>query len=494
MIGQNKGGTGAIFQVSRYHLGQRKEINRNTGLSDQEKQFLRTLIESATLDQEIDEGELSDTFYTNRNNIARLMDAKGYASSRAILDRYKRNLTEKGILIETVYKKKGERQRGLFKLCDLTAIEIEPLQPRSWQDHRKARKKQAELQNQLIERGDLLPAGEIMPGDAARSERLWNGVLDSCMRTSSRDQRKLIDTRYNFGGEMIRVVTTSQTNNKIATIDDQRTIRAVITMVCSMNQLRKVSGLDLANEYIIDIAQLCNLCRMTPNGGNRETFRQSLNRLYATNFNITAPVGSRFATIFGAMDESGVVIDMNEVNHRFITELDSSDDMEQGAEVFRKTRYYRIALHSRTFERLCNPEVWSSFIDNPDILATGEGYIQLLYNWCNIHVGRSGNRVIDKTAKELWMAMCPSARYQNFSRDLLAAVKRFHVSNGGIWKKEESFQLVNLFGYMITVRFEPLVDYVLVVARDLKDPWIGNNSKHNRLLRQSQTAALPAGS
>ena len=343
-------------------------------------------------------------------------------------------------------------------------------------DHRAGRSNIVALKKSLIESN-----AQVLDGSTAilaRSEGLWNGVLGSAMRTSrtsSADDEIL--TYYRYKGERVKIVTTA--DGDICHVDDQRTIRAIITMVHYKINEKIRQGEEVVNEFYIDLVDLCAIVGLSGGGANRSTFRESIQRLYGTNFCIAE--GGQLAQDFG------LTAGADESRFSFISEMDTKKDREFGGSSVRKPRWYRIVLHSKTFENLANEAIVNTYVDNKEILKLKSGLMHIYYTWCSINVKRSGNRVISKTLREINQQIIPHEKYKNFKSRFISAIKQYMKSQNCQWS-DNTENTFNLSGYIIAVKKHGNHDYILEARRDIKDPAIGNNSKHNQLLRDSSEA------
>jgi len=472
--------SGSVYRVKKRHLGQIKIYSDLDCFSKTERTFLLGLLELCSSLDNIPESDNNLTIDVTRTELQEWLKEKNIGSGDTILKKRSAALTEIGLFKKEKYQRPKCKPADLFILQDATNVLDVPSKRKQFKDHRPHRQKLKEIKTQLIE-ADAQILDSSLPIRLARSERLWNGVFGSCMRSSRTDPRRTepFSTIYRIGSDQIEIITSSQSDSEICHVDDQRTIRAVITMVCIEIVERMDLGKEIRNEFYIDIVDLCDIMGLDGSGANRDTVRDSMKRLYSTNFNLIldseSETGHRFAEQFG------ITPGADDLNFRFLTELDSSIDREYGGGSVRRPRWYRIALHSKTFQDLVDLNVISTFIDNKEILKVSSGLIHIFYTWCCIHVKRSGKRVINITLPDLQKFMIPASRYDNFRDRFLAALKHHQEKNNQVWH-QDGVNIINLFGYIVKMEPNLVHDFLFTAYRDKSDPIIGDSSMHNRLL------------
>jgi hypothetical protein len=474
---------GSVYRVKKRHLGQLKLYNELDCITDVEKKFLLGLIELCATREHLlgpDETEIDVT----RSELQEWLLEKDFGCGDTILKKRSTALTAIGLFRKEKFQRPKCKPADLFILTDATDVINAPSLKKHFKDHRPHRQKLKEIKTQLIE-ADAQILDSSLTIRLARSERLWNGVFGSCMRASRTDTRRneAFSTVYRFGTEQIEIITSSQTDSEICHVDDQRTIRAIITLVCIKISERMDFGLEIKNEFFIDIVDLCGIMGLDGSGANRDTVRDSMKRLYSTNFNLIldsqSETGHRFAEQFG------ITPGADDLNFRFLTELDSSIDREFGGGSIRRPRWYRIALHSKTFQDLADKNVISTFIDNKEILKVSSGLIHIFYTWCCIHVKRNGSRSIDITLPDLQRFMIPAARYDNFRDRFLTALRNHQEKAKHQWSEDE-VNIIKLFGYVVRMTPDMANDFIFTAYRDKTDPIIGDSSMHNHLLKSNK--------
>ena len=481
-----KQSNGSIYRVNTRQLGQIKFYAQLDCLSKTESSFLLGLLElCSSLENNFDKEKTS--IDVTRDQLQEWIRSKPIGSGTTIIKKRSAALCQIGLFKKELIKLGNARPSHLYVLQDATDFFNVSTIQKKFSDHRPHRQKLKEIKAQLINT-DAQILDNALPIRLARSERLWNGVFGSCMRTSRRDPRRLkpFETVYRIGDDQLKIITSSQSDSEICHVDDQRTIRAIITMACIEIEDRVILGKEVKNEFYIDIVDLCKIMGLAGSGANRDTVRDSMKRLYSTNFNLIIDSSSDNGHLFA--ERFGISPQLDDLNFRFLTELDSSIDRENGGGAIRRPRWYRIALHSKTYQDLTDPNVISTYIDNKEILKVSSGLIHLFYTWCSIHVKRSGNRVKHISLPDLQKFMTPAARYDNFRDRFILALKNYQINSKKTWQ-EGGINMVNLLGYKIKIEPDVTNDFVFTASRDKQDPIIGDRSTHNRLLKSSKHQA-----
>jgi len=504
--------SGSVYKIKKRQVRQLKLYSDLQCITEAERCFLLELISLAAIkfeqiDEEIqtiditrpefkkwldEKNEEIDVEVAKEEDekIKKIIKKKKIGASETLIKKRSASFTTMGLFVKDKFRRENFKPSDLFLLQDPTNVAHLDAVEKKFKDHRTQRIRLKEIKSSLVE-ADAQILDSQLNVRLARSERLWNGVFGSCMCSSRNDPRKneSFSTIYSFGADKIEIITSSQTDSQICNVDDQRTIRAVITLACIATAERIQFGQNIINEFFVDIVDLCKIMGLDGSGANRDTVRDSMKRLYSTNFNIVmdsdSEAGARFA------DQFGITPGADDLNFRFLTELDASIDREYGGGSVRRPRWYRISFHSKTFQDLIDPNVISTFIDNKEILKVSSGLIHVFYTWCSIHVKRRGSRVLTVSLPDLQKQLIPATRYDNFRERFLVALRRQQLNSNENWI-ERGVNIVKLFGYIIKMEPDPSYDYIFTVHRDKKDPIIGDGSIHNRLSNTKQASISEA--
>lgn len=477
---------GSVYRAKQHQLKLMKNYGELPFLTKSERSFLLDLMELLLV--ELSDNPELEEISVSRSRLSLWLKSKGVGSSLTLIKKRSQAITDYGLFAKSTSARPGRKPYDIFILSELRDV-INNAAPAKevYEDFRPHIGKLSEIKNQLVI-ADAQILDRNLPVHYARSERLWNGVLGSCMRSSNSDSRGSdpFTTIYRFGPDTIEIITSAQSDSETAHINDQRTIRTIMTLVHLAIQERREIGAEIKNEFFVDIVDLCNLMELDGSGANRDTVRKSMERLYSTNFHIkldsTSAAGQQFVDFFGFS------VGADDFNFRFLTEMDSSLDRKYGGGAVRRPRWYRISLHSKTFQDLVDTETISTFIDNKELLGLSSGMLHLLYSWCTWNVKRAGNRKAVATMRRLQRQLIPASRYDTFLARLLNQLKRYTLSKGKLWDDHEP-NSINLFGYKVKIIPDEANDFIVEAWRDKKDPVIGDNSLHNRQLRARSGAA-----
>lgn len=333
----------------------------------------------------------------------------------------------------------------------------------------------------------------VLPQDSkhAYSERLLNNVFFACGRLSVRDPRKKrIETSYPFKGENIRIVATSGGDVDLFSLDDQNTVLAIITMVIFANGRRSREGKPNRNEYYLDIAHLCNICGLDASGANRETLRKSIDRLYFSNLNVSCPPNSQFAQFFGlsSFTDNGQEFTPNNMDFRFLWQRDSASIEEDLAES-RKPRYYKIALHPLIYSQLLDPEIWNTFVINPELLKNRLRLVTHLYFFAARMIARVPGKNLSWPLRSVHNQIMPASnRYDNWKKSLFSELKTYAKNSNQVWDSEEC--TLDLFGYFVKISKNAVYDYRVTFWFNEKDPILGIDGLVQKLAQPYEQTEL----
>lgn len=405
---------------------------------------------------------------------------------------------ERGILKKTAKDQIGTKPITSYVVQPPVLINnLPPLEKKNTKDSLAGRARLKSKRNQLILAGETLFDPKALSQDGVKSERLFNAVFSSCIRLSSRDPRRgVITTVYNFGqtrnAEKVTIVARAPTDSEIMVLDDQLTLMGIVTIICWVNESREVSGEPHVNSYIIDIRHLCKLHNLSADGGNRQTIRQRLQRIYDTQFEIICPPNSRFAQHFGLFMNTGSENrQIDERHFRFITEMDVINDDDGSL-----PSMFRISIHSDTYESLLKPDVWNAF-SVPEELLRSSGMVFAVYNFASYQLGRTvkeNRKSKEYTLSQLNKLLFPSANYSNFKRTFFDQFESHFKSQRVEWPEGKANKKINLFGWFIEFEYrEAAEDWMIIITRDLNDRFVGKNSLHNQILTKRAMINLGSG-
>lgn len=416
----------------------------------------------------------------------------GYTDS-GIVKRFNQWI-ELGFFQKTRLKRKGFKSLNHYIMVAPSKVMTFPKRiKKSIKDPRVSRLEMIDKRKQLIHGGELLfELNRFNEQSEVKTERLFNSVFNSCIRLSTHDPRKdSIETTYYFGltksAEKIKIIT--KTTSEIMVLDDQTTLLAIVSMICNLNRRREEDGKPHSNSYLIDIRPLCRMLGLEPSGGNRDTVRKRIQRIYDTQFEIICPPNSRFAKHFDLFShtEAGEQLTVDERHYRFITEMDiTHQDLDENNEVASRPSMFRISIHSDTYKKMLDPDVWNTYSVPPELLRSS-GMVFALYQFASYQLGRTVKK--NRESKEFMLAqlhslLFPASSFNNFKRTFFDQFKSHFKSHGVEWSdSKQSINTINLFGWWIEFSFiEQANDYQIKITRDQNDNYVGSKSLHNRIL------------
>jgi len=389
----------------------------------------------------------------------------------------------------------------------------------------KITNKQLELQiDHLSQSGNYLYLREE---SSARLESLFC-ILDASMRLSGRDKRKNFSCRYHFNKNdyvTIEAATLTRTGGEIAQLSDQRAMRALNGVV--LNQIEKKYGpagtfdpkqIKIEDEYFVfDIYELCRRMGMAAKPAYLDLARKMVDRLRDTEYLVDATNSEYF--------RSNYAMGADQARYRYIVESFAKMDTyptPDGERALPSERYYVVKFHSAILMHLVT--TGRSFITHQELMTEKSGLAHRLNNWAKAVVGVrpvNDSRLFEYTLDELHRRVIPSARVDNFERDFLSLMQRQCKSitdeDGNMvtndlgeplyrrasteWMGEEGETVVWLYGYYYHIKWDeyrekelrrirgirpPKKSYPIVrVVRDTEDPYVGDNSDHNKALRRT---------
>lgn len=331
-------------------------------------------------------------------------------------------------------------------------------------------------------------------------QRIFNGILDSAMRLSHKDQRQEIEVSYTVMGKplIIRATCSTGADSGISTLTDQRAMRPIIAY-CKKEIARRKAQLIaqhgenfmpsmVPNIFKLDIYDLCMLMGMKPLSENINQAVAMMRRLADTSFRVDARKNQWFKENFSMMPGSdGVISDIFEF--RFLSNLEIAEDHGAMADLFNappeelRPRFYTFSLEIRLFYSLVLDDSSTIFISHQDLSSEQSGIIQRLYNWARFWVsGRERPNVSQKwySLVEMHEKLTPAARLDNFRIYFLRALSKKAIGEFQLGVGGKSL----VYGYYVYYQYKDGTDYFRF-ERDRNDPIVGDNSKHAVLLRQS---------
>lgn len=355
---------------------------------------------------------------------------------------------------------------------------------------------------------DNFITGKHLTLDGVVDNRIENlfCMLDSAMKTSARDKRNKIKVEYRLKKNehiSIEAVTTTGKGDEIAHLTDLRAMRVINGYYYEKIKESYLQNNEIPDGYLsFNIDNLCKRMGLRNDNGNREVVRAMIRRLHSTEFRIEGANSTKFKKLFDGATKG---------TFKYITELLSAEELtkiDEDHELFEmKEKYYRVRLHGEIVKSLLGME---SFISHPGLNREKSAIAQRINNWSKAVVG-----VRPATDKELVYSLdqfhdvvYPGAvSFSNFSRDLITLIKRDTTASENElaqWGEENSELTATIHGYTykliwstekyrfmikrekrrLNVRSNPII---IIPMRDVTDEYVGDNSAHNKAIRQEKS-------
>lgn len=429
----------------------------------------------------------------------------GPSCSESLISMRLTMLAEKGVL----EKSPGSANYRFTGLENLTLWSIENRNKSSDEDNIiKISRKEINQQKEMLKQSE---SEEFLYPDASVShgyiEGLINGILDSAIRISCKDKRRVIRTNYVFNirddsgrrKERIDILTQclSREDSEIMMLSDLRIIHVLNTMFIAHMARRRDAGISkIRNEFKFDIKDLCEEMGLHASNANKKVVRKMLLRVKDTSFEIDAEQSQWFQEKYaGGCDR---------MEYRYITEwyarteneIDIVDDVEL---VERSERFYVIKFHESVFNALTKRT--TVFVSHLELAREKLGLAHRFNSYGRIRIGVTARPIAkcEYFLDDLHDQVMKSARKDNFCRDFIAMVIKF--SEHPVQDDEVSIR-ARIYGYIVTCTRDKLsilremkarnkrrrpggkIYPLISIERDPNDIIVGNESTHNRLLRK----------
>lgn len=355
-------------------------------------------------------------------------------------------------------------------------------------------------------------------------QQIFNGFLDTAMRMSHKDKRKVIDVVYRFKGKplYIRATCSTDENSGIAVLTDQRAMRPLIAFCKKQISYRRESLRGkigdmytpsmIPNHFRLDIHDLCSMMGMKPLSENIDIAVSMMRRLADTTFKVDARENGEFQKTFSIIwspeDRTSDTFEF-----RFLQNLDISHETNHMEDLFGNSaaelrpRFYTFTLEPRLFYSLVLDESPLLYISHADLAKEQSGITQRFYNWARGWVsGRNKPGLNNKWYEihAIYTILTPAARFDNFRRHFIAALLKFEIKqdsaepteisdaeiqlikfDGPSRTKKEVLKITSrIYGYYVHYEKRPEGEF-LRFDRDPNDPIVGNNSIHNIRVREN---------
>ena len=330
---------------------------------------------------------------------------------------------------------------------------------------------------------------------------LFNGIIDAAQRLSHKDPRsKSIRAELMVAGSPLSVVATcsSGEGSEITMLSDQRAERC-IRNYCQKEILYRKSeyigkhGEDhfipsiIPNFFVIDLHDLAVLMGLQVTSQNLDSIAAMMRRLNETTFRVDASKNAWFKDVFSLTSENKADV----YEFRFLHNLDVAYDRSNVPDLFEsnqfssRPRFYSFSLDLRTFLSLAQTRNMI-FLSHPDLVKERSGTIHRFSNWARAFVGSRDKRGLSNTwysIRDLHRKLLPASRFDNFKTYFLRSLKKFTIESAN----GNTVYLV--YGYYVYQK-QQAGTHQFRFERDPNDPFVGDDSLHNALVRKNLLADL----
>lgn len=506
-----------FFTVSNQVKANLDVLFANDTINEKFREFIFTLAKSCV---DAKEGRVS------RSEFIDILKSRQMAASAGIIGRRLNELEALGVLTEAKKNIAGSACKivGLTSLQPIFAYFADNDRRSLIPSHRPLKNQLSLEIDKLENEGSYLSLTNNVP---PRIESLFC-ILDAGMKLSGRDSRKTIECKYTFfENDHIRIQTSTVTRQQsnIAYLSDERVMRALNGILLDEleNKFGSVENLNInelaiKDEYFFfDIYDLCRRMGLRPNDQNRKIARGMLERLRDTDFLIDASNSPYFRENYSLGAETA--------QYRYITEFFAKKEYvtdDNGKRQVSSDRYYLVKFHTAILTNLIS--VGRSFISHDGLASERSGLAHRLNNWAKAVIGvrrKNVGRPFQYPLDEFRERVMPSARMDNFERDLLNLMRRLcdemldeeggesHAESTVGWRDGGQSNIAWLYGYYYRIdwneakakelnrirrrRNRSTKNYpVITVWRDTEDFFVGDNSDHNKALRRQAAELLGA--
>jgi hypothetical protein len=501
---------GVFISLSILSISQRKIIESLSSITPAVKNFLLALIDIANTNKTNDQ----DFFVVPRSSLQKYLLNKGSGASDSLVSRRLSALTDLGVC--TVERSIGNsRKINRYTITDLSILFNLPQVPSKKNVEGgmvRTNKAVVKLQREVFSSGK---SGLLLdnPEDVIFfNERLFNGILDTCTRVSSKDPRKTIEVTYKVAGYPLKITSscTTKSSSQLLLMTDQRAMRSIVSY-CKKKvifQKKKLADLygesfdlrKLPNLFVVDIHDLCRLMNLPAVTNNLDIVVGMMDRLSDTVFEVDSTENPWFRENFSLAHDR---MQSNIFKIRFLNDFEiateSVSDNQRNMELFKKDtsllrpRYYTFSLETRLFHSMIQENQTNMFLSHKGLSSERSGIIQRFYNWARAVIGGWKKTGIEEkwfTSAELHERLTPNLRYDNFKIYFMRAIVKFSVDDN--WTKKVGGRAL-IYGYYVDYKREGSLD-LFRISRDPTDELVGLNSTHNILIRRTQEALSHAGS
>ncbi len=496
-----------VIEIQPITLGQTSLIDNLTGIANALKLFLSDVIVLGNKEEALCK---DGSALVSRSTYQNYCKEKDKNASDSLVSRRLSELIDLGVAVR-IKQIQHKKRINHYVISDLSPLAKLPnLQPEKTVRSRRSKTIVAAQKDMFRQAADGILLENPKSITVHFHEQVFNGILDAAMRLSSRDERREIVAECTVAGSPLTITTTCGSNDSsaIAILTDQRAMRNIISF-CKKDLIRR-KALEMSrsgerefdprvipNLFRLDIHDLCKLMSMKTNNQNLDLIVQMMQRLADTKFTVDASKNKWFRDNFSAMPggfDSQQGSDIFEF--RFLQNFEIARENTKMEDLFGvelselRPRIYTFSLEIRIFYTLLFDNALNLFLSHEELGIERSGIIQRFYNWARAWVsGRVKSRVSETwyTMREMHQHLTPASRYDNFQTYFMRALQKFKCEDVD-WEKGGTGKSL-VYGYYVFYKRED-GEEKFRFERDPMDEIVGDNSRHNVLLRKEVSQSL----
>jgi hypothetical protein len=492
---------GVVIRVADQVLTQGSLINNLTSINPSLKLFLGQVLHCARVAEHL----CPNGVVVSRHAVKQAYGAIKKIPSDSLIARRLNELCELGVCSYRTLTNQGPLLRqNVYFLDDLAPLVSKPalaLYDKPNEPKKRRTKNMIQIQKELFDKNDQL----IMlqnPSEIAVHihDGIFNGIIDAAQRLSPKDSRsRFIQAELLVAGYPLTVTSScsSAEGSEISVLSDQRAQRCIMNY-CQKEILQRKAVLIhqhgeenfhhsmIPNFFVLDVHDLAGLMGMKISEPNIDAIVAMMRRLADTTFRVNASANPWFRQNFSLFNIHQTQADTYEF--RFLHNMDIAHDKTNTPDMFDsphysgKPRFYSFSLDMRTFLQLLGNRS-TIFLSHPELVKQRSGIIHRFSNWARAFVGSRDKPGVSAkwyTLRDLHTKLTPAARFDNFKTYFLRALEQFCLEEYQPGKPAKYL----VYGYYV-YRDVKNGEHEFRFARDPEDPYVGDNSRHNVLVRQN---------
>ncbi len=501
-----------VFEVGPKAVEQRDLVEHLNGISAKLRSFLAALVDTAislsAASNEVKEPQHALSSIFKKEAFVDYLKSTGQKHSDSLISTRLTELRKLGV-VTTERRRTQSKKVHHHKIDDLYGlVQLPPLKSFNSEAEKEARRRTKEMLHVQFDflKDDKFNILQPPKLDKGYHDRLLHGILDVCMRLSSKDSRREITVTTDLVGLPLKITSKviGETGD-LAALPDQRCQRAIISLVkheidMRVAKLKTNMGVldypsDSSEEYqllkdkidnlfAVNIYTLCDEIRLPKRHNNAQRLVNMMSRLANTVYDVDASKNEWFKRTFSLSGHS------DQIRIQFLQNFETASEPPQFLDLFSLDEgeliphIYTFSLDPRIFYSIIDPERTSIFLSHPELRGENSGIAQRFYNWCRAYITGNDKMYLkgrNFTLREMHKCLTPAARYDNFHPYFLRMLEKFCIGEWDVHGTSTS----KIYGYIVIFESRGK-DSVITIERDSDDPIVGDNSVHQRLLRKQR--------